>query len=195
MRYRLNKEGLWDYLTQWNAFLKRKVHLIACGGTALTLLDVKASTKDIDFMVPVLAEHSYLIKALKSLGYNRKGDHRWTKDGDPFVFDLFAGNKIHTTELLNSPLKPENHRQIKTYSYLYIGVLNDYDLITSKLFRGAPVDFDDCRLLVKAHRATIDLDLLEKHFREHAKYEIAETRVLQNLGIFLKELNQEKYHG
>ena len=67
MEYRLDKRKLLDVLAQWNRFLKRKVHLIACGGTALTLLDVKPSTKDVDFMVPNAAEYTYLIKMLKSL--------------------------------------------------------------------------------------------------------------------------------
>jgi hypothetical protein len=34
MEYRLNKQTLTELLGQWNAFLRRKVHLVACGGTA-----------------------------------------------------------------------------------------------------------------------------------------------------------------
>ncbi len=60
MEYRLNKQTLTDLLGQWNAFLRRKVHLVACGGTALTLMDIKPSTKDVDFMVPVETEYRYL---------------------------------------------------------------------------------------------------------------------------------------
>lgn len=71
MEYRLSKQGLWDYLSHWNVFLRRRVHLVACGGTALTLLDIKASTKDIDFMVPNPGEHAYLIKTLKAVGYEQ----------------------------------------------------------------------------------------------------------------------------
>jgi len=41
MDYRINKQTLLDVLAQWNGFLRRKIHLIACGGTALTLLDIK----------------------------------------------------------------------------------------------------------------------------------------------------------
>jgi peroxiredoxin family protein len=51
MEYRLNKQKLLDIMELWNRFLKRRVHLIACGGTAMTLLDVKASTKDVDRQV------------------------------------------------------------------------------------------------------------------------------------------------
>ena len=59
MEYRLNKKTLLEKLGEWNSFLRRKISLIACGGTALTLLDVKASTKDVDFIVPEEADYRY----------------------------------------------------------------------------------------------------------------------------------------
>ena len=59
MEYRIDKEGLLDALGAWNGFLKRRVHLVACGGTALTLLDIKASTKDIDLLVPETKDFSH----------------------------------------------------------------------------------------------------------------------------------------
>jgi len=61
----------------WDGFLKRRVHLIACGGTALTLLGIKASTKDIDLIVPVVAEYEYLIGILKQLGYKSATGWGW----------------------------------------------------------------------------------------------------------------------
>jgi len=69
MEYRIDKQGLLDRISAWDSFLKRKVHLIACGGTALTLLGVKDSTKDIDLLVPGEDEHDYLVNILKQLGY------------------------------------------------------------------------------------------------------------------------------
>ena len=62
MEYRLNRNELLDNLREWNRYLRRKVHLIACGGTAMTLLGVKPSTKDVDFMVPNIMEYEYLIR-------------------------------------------------------------------------------------------------------------------------------------
>jgi pantothenate kinase len=91
MEYRLNKEKLLEVLVQWNRFLKRKVHLIACGGTAMTLLDVKSSTKDVDFMVPNMAEYNYLIKDLKELDYEHVTASGWQRKGEIFRFDLFPG--------------------------------------------------------------------------------------------------------
>ena len=53
MEYRLTQKDLLQTLGAWNGFLNKKVHLIACGGTALTLLGVKESTKDVDLLIPV----------------------------------------------------------------------------------------------------------------------------------------------
>ena len=82
MEYRLNKQKLLEVLVQWNRFLKRRVHLIACGGTAMTLLDVKPSTKDVDFMVPNMAEYNYLIRMLKELDYEPVTASGWQRKGD-----------------------------------------------------------------------------------------------------------------
>jgi len=44
MDYRIDKQSLLDRIGAWDGFLRKKIHLIACGGTALTLLNIKAST-------------------------------------------------------------------------------------------------------------------------------------------------------
>ena len=61
MEYRLNRNQLLEIMEEWNRFLRRKVHLIACGGTAMTLLGVKSSTKDVDFMAPNISEYKYQV--------------------------------------------------------------------------------------------------------------------------------------
>ena len=67
MELRINKQKLFNNIGLWDGFLKRKVSLIACGGTALTLLDIKDSTKDIDLIIPKEDEYDYLIKGLESV--------------------------------------------------------------------------------------------------------------------------------
>ncbi|MBC8552022.1 MAG: hypothetical protein ISR96_05185 [Nitrospira sp.] len=192
---RIDKQTLLDELQQWNSFLKRKVHLIACGGTALTLLGIKPSTKDVDFMVPVEAEHKYLIKTIKKLGYEQKTASGWQRVGHVFRYDLFSGNKIHTTELLRSPLEEGQHILLKEFSHIYVGVLNEYDLITSKLFRGTNVDFDDCLMLVKAQKGTINIEHLQNHFREMAGYDISEDRIIKQLDHFLDLLRKNNLYA
>ena len=195
MEYRLNKQTLTDLLGQWNAFLRRKVHLIACGGTALTLMDIKLSTKDVDFIVPVESEYRYLIKTLKDLGYQQKTGSGWHKSGNLFVFDLFVGKRIHTTDLMASPLEKGNHTLFKEFSHLYIGILNPYDLIASKLFRGTAVDFEDCLMLMKSRKESIDIARVEQHVKELANYDISEKRIVGNLEYFINIVKREVIHG
>ena len=189
MDYRLNKERLLDALKQWTFFLKKPVHLIACGGTAMTLHGVKASTKDIDFMVPDEHEYRYLINMLKKVGYKQKSGSGWQNTKDIFQFDIFCGNRIHTTELLESPLIKGNHTPYKQLSNIYIGILNDYDLIVSKLMRGTEIDFQDCVMLFEAHIDYINPDRLADHFNEMLDYHpVGENRIRPNMEIFLEKL-------
>ena len=191
MEYRIDKTGLLDRLGIWNGFLKRKVHLIACGGTALTLLDVKSSTKDIDLIVPVTEECHYLIKTLKDLGYKSASGAGWARD-DGFIFDLFPGKRVHTTELLESPLDSGNNMPVKEFTRIYLGVLNYYDIIISKLFRGTSIDMEDCLMLIRAKTKEIGIEELTKRFNETASYDISEDRVLKNLEHFKKLINKER---
>ncbi|OIO72808.1 MAG: hypothetical protein AUJ85_09260 [Elusimicrobia bacterium CG1_02_37_114] len=192
MKYRIDKEGLFDIIRTWDSFLKKKVHLITCGGTALTLLGIKASTKDIDFIVPELSEYKYLLNILQQIGYKSKTGTGWARD-DNFIFDLFIGNRVHTTELLDSPLDKEKHILLKEFSYIYLGILNYYDLIISKLFRGTGADMEDCLSLMKSKAREIDLNFLIKRFRETASYDISEDKVNKNLDYFLEMLKKEGF--
>lgn len=191
MIYRLDKNQLLDIMEEWNRFLKRKIHLIACGGTAMTLLGVKPSTKDVDFMTPNIKEYEYLTKQLKALGYEAVTGSGWKRTGEIFQFDIFRGNSIHTTGLLASPLEKGRHTVFKEYSSLYIGILNEYDLISSKLMRGTRVDFEDCLSLAEARIAHINIDRLVEHFYEMVSYDIAEDRLKPHIQHFI-ELLREK---
>ena len=150
--YRIDTENLLKTLSIWNSYLQKKVHLIACGGTALTLLAIKESTKDVDLIVPEESEYEYLVKKLIDLGYIQVTPYGWKKD-DGFIFDLYPDNKIYTTDLLESPLKERNNLKYKEFSSIYLGILNYYDLIISKIFRCSSVDIQDCKALFKAKHA------------------------------------------
>lgn len=187
MNYRINKDKLYNTLAIWNSHLKTKVHMIACGGTALTFLEIKDSTKDIDLIIPRKTEYIYLIKILQDLGYKRITQYGWSS-GDLFTFDIFIGNNVYTTGLLQSPLDKDKHTVIKEFSSLYLGVLNDYDLIITKIFRGTSIDFEDCHALIKYRKGSIDLDTLEQRYRETASYDISEEKVIKNIIRFIEEI-------
>jgi hypothetical protein len=194
MSYRLNKSRLLEILQGWNRFMRRRVHLIACGGTAMTLAGIKLTTKDVDFMVPKEREHDYLVKQLKALDYKQVTGSGWKRTGEDFQFDLFRGKRIHTTELLDSPLRDGRHSILMEFSHLYIGILNDYDLIVSKLMRGTQVDFEDSLSLTETHRKEIDMDRLIRHFHEMISYDISEKRLKPNMDHFLTLLKEKNLY-
>jgi len=191
MEYGVDKQGLLDIIIAWDSFLKRKVHLIACGGTALTLLGIKASTKDIDLIVPNTGEYEYLIGILKQLGYKPAAGSGWSR-GDGFIFDLFRGKFVHTTELLETPLDKGNHILTKEFDRIYLGVLNYYDIIITKLFRASSIDIEDCLMLLKNKKSEIDIKYLEKRFKETASFDVSEDKLNKNLEYFLKTFKERQ---
>ncbi len=191
MEYRIDKQRLLDEIGGWDGFLRKRVRLIACGGTALTLLDIKASTKDVDLLIPDMGEYEHLIAVLKQLGYKPASGAGWGR-GSGFIFDLFRGKAVHTTELLESPLEKGNNISAKEFSRIYLGILNYYDIIISKVFRATDVDIGDCILLIKSKRKELDFRRLEKRFRETAAFDISEDRVNKNFDSFVKVIKKER---
>ncbi len=136
-----------------------------------------------------------MIKTLKQLGYQPTSGSGWQRHGEAFIFDLFRGKRVHTTELLESPMEKKNHVLIKELAHIYIGVLNPYDLIVSKLFRGTTVDVDDCLMLFKAKHKEIKMDLLRERYIETAKYDIAEDKLIKAWGHYEQVFKGEKSNG
>lgn len=191
-QYRIDKNTLLNILSIWDGHLRKKVHLIACGGTVLTLLNIKESTKDVDFLIPEEREHRYLVNILQDLGYENVSGAGWAA-GRGFIFDLYPGKKIFMTELLESPLKRGNNILFKEFAHIYLGILNYYDLIISKLFRYASVDVDDCLALFKAKNKEMDMKKLKNRFYETSSYDISDERNKKNFEIFLRHLKKEGF--
>jgi len=191
MEYRLKSDDLIKTLHQWGRFIKKDLHLIACGGTALTLLGLKESTKDVDFMVPDLEEYKYLAKVLNEIGYKASG-FSWRQENDLFIWDIFPGKRIHTTELLESPLQEGHNIFYKKIGKVYIGILNYYDLICSKLIRGKTVDYEDCGVLMNAKSKEIDIEKLKRHYQELISYDVSEDLIKENVERLLEKLEKDK---
>jgi hypothetical protein len=172
MNHRIDTSTLMNRLAAWDSFLKRRVRLIACGGTALTLLNIKPSTKDADFIIPDEREHNYLVNILGELGYVQVTGTGWAREND-IIFDFYRGLYVYTTGLLDSPLERDRHILFKEYTQIYVGILNYYDLLITKLFRGIQSDMEDSVALLRAKQNEINMTTFEKRFRETAKYDIS----------------------
>jgi hypothetical protein len=194
MEYRMKAGELTRTLKTWDELIpgRGKIHLIACGGTALTLMGYKESTKDVDFLVPRTEEYRRLLDFLKKAGYRQVTQWGWKREMETIVFDLYLGKRIYTTELLTSPLSRQGHRKWNEWKKIYVGVLNPLDLIISKMFRGTEVDIQDSLALL-AHEK-IDLGKFKKRYQATAQYETGEAKVLRNMDILLKRWQKEADH-
>ena len=183
-RYSLSDQDLLNTLDNWDRLMNFRVRLIACGGTALTLLKIKDSTKDIDFTVPAPKEYDRLMKFLRDLGYEEKGGGLAHDDDPNFIYQFWCGNKVFTTDLLDSPLEPGKHILIKRWSHIYLAALNLTDLIITKMFRGTPVDRDDCIGAFSTEQVNAD-ELLQR-YSEAARYDLNPEKMMRNF-VYLAE--------
>ncbi len=188
--YRTDRQRLESILESWAQFVKSRVRLVACGGTALTLLNLKESTKDIDFIVPVEDEYRKLIGVLQSIGYRQVTGYGWGHPQDNLIFDLYYGNRIFTTELIESPLLKGNSTKWGTFKKLEVYVLNPYDLIISKMFRGDATDVEDSLALIKSGPVPVNLEKLFRRYKETAAYEVQEEKVIKNFGFLVDTLKE-----
>jgi len=77
-------------------------------------------------------------------------------------------------------------------SHVYVGILNHYDLMISKLFRGDSVDIDDCKALIRQKNSEIDIDIFKKRFLESAKYDNNEEKQKKTLEYFLSSIKEDE---
>ena len=188
-KYRITGRELIQTIDNWEHLINFKVNLIGCGGTALTLLEIKESTKDIDFIVPVGKEYERLMKFLRSLGYEEKGGGLAHPDDPLFLYQFWVGNRVFTTDLLDSPLDPGKNIPIKKWGHIYLGALNLQDLIITKMFRGMQVDVDDCVAVFAT--SELDPEELLKRYAEAAKYDLNPEKMIQNFIVFAEALSEK----
>lgn len=184
--YRLTGDKLLQTIDNWDRLLNFRVRLIACGGTALTLLNIKDSTKDIDFVVPVVAEYERLMKFLEAVGYREKAGGLEHPADPLFLYQFSYGSRVFTTDLLNSPLETGKHILIKELRHIYLGALNLIDLIITKMFRGTGVDVDDCLAVFETGR--VDADELLERYAEASSFDLNPDKMMQNFIVFVDRL-------
>ena len=128
-----DKTALFDFLEALDEDLPQKITLVAVGGTAMTLLDLKGSTIDIDFTVPS-CDIEYFEQVLKSNPPGYKVD-RWT-DGTVFCQTL-------PSDYLEKSIK------IREYSHITLRALQPVDIIVTKIGRLNDRDLKDIETCIK----------------------------------------------
>jgi hypothetical protein len=128
-----DKNALFDFLSVLNEDLNKKITLVAAGGTAMTLLDLRPSTIDIDFTIPGCDRLDFE-QALKSNPPGYRVD-RWT-DGCIFCQTL-------PKDYLEKSIR------IKEFSHIVLRALQPVDIIVTKIGRLNARDLQDIEACIK----------------------------------------------
>ena len=135
----LDKKRLMDFLRAVGEKLDGEVEVTAVGGTAMTLLGIKASTLDIDFNADS-ESHKAFKKALAGLQHG-------------YRIDLYSGGLIFSQQLPEDyvskrlPVKA-GFKRLKLYA------LHPLDIVATKIGRLNERDIEDIGDCIRAYRLT-----------------------------------------
>ena len=133
----LDKSQLLELLKRFDGELERKITLVAAGGTALTLLDAKPSTLDIDFTAPS-ADILEFERAEKAVPHGYKIDKY--KDGAVFT-QILPDNYLRKSRRVRTKLKNINLR-----------ALHPVDIVATKIGRLDERDKEDIETCINKFR-------------------------------------------
>lgn len=143
----ITKQDLLSWLGEVDRRLEKEMTIIAVGGTAMTLLNLKESTKDVDFCVDSkdFAEFKTTVKS------------------DLFVVDIFQNGFIFALQLPGDYREKAIHYKQK-FQHLNLKILILEDIILTKTSRLNTRDIEDIKSL--ANTGKIDLNILKERFKE-----------------------------
>lgn len=131
----INSEDLFGYLKKLDKKLKWRIRMIAVGGTAMVLENLKDSTMDIDFCVETERDYNMLMKAKSSI----KSD---------FKMDLWHSGYIFSLQLPDDYIT--RARAIKmNFKSIILKVLSPLDIIITKTSRLSQRDIEDIEAVIK----------------------------------------------
>ena len=140
--------------------------------------------------MPVHKEYDRLMKFLGDLGYEEKRGGLAHDDDPNFVYQFWRGNKVYTTDLLNSPLEQGKHIPIKRWSNIYLAALNLTDLIITKMFRGTSLDRDDC--IAAFATGEVNAEKLLERYSETARYDLNPEKMMKNFVYLAEGLREQE---
>ena len=159
----LDKSVLLDFLTVLDEEISGKITIVAVGGTAMTLLDLKPSTIDVDFTIPS-KDKPILDKALAKVPHGFKIDV-WS---DGLVF-----SQILPTDYL------EKSVEIAHFQHVLLRALQPIDIVVTKIGRLDDRDVQDIEACIKR------FDISRKQIEERA----ATVHYVGNEEIYRNNLN------
>ncbi len=135
---KVSKERLLSVLDPFDKQLHSRILLIAVGGTAMTLLGIKASTKDIDFNIPGKTDFDEFNKLYRKIA--------------PGVTIDYYGSNMVFSEALPKDYIAKASDYKSNFKNIALKVLDPIDIVCSKISRGSDADIEDIRDCIKIYK-------------------------------------------
>jgi len=165
----LDKSRLLDFLKVLDNEMSRKITVVAVGGTAMTLLDLKPSTRDIDFTAPE-KDYDEFQRVLQSVPHG-------------FEVQGWSDGTVFSQTLPDDYL--EKSKPIANFKHIHLRALHPVDIVATKIGRLDQRDLQDIEICVKKFK------LSKTQIEERAKqvqYVGREENYENNLRYVLNEL-------
>lgn len=129
---------LMDFLTTIDRYMTSKMDIVMVGGTALTLLGKKESTKDIDICFGTEKDMGNFVKVAERLGYSMKQNRL---AGHGLLIDMYCRGYIFCVQLPDD--YAEKAVEIRRLEKIGISALSPEDIIITKTARLDERDLED----------------------------------------------------
>ncbi|NHJ33758.1 MAG: hypothetical protein FK732_12940 [Asgard group archaeon] len=164
----LDKTILYDFLDTLDDELSRTFIVVAVGGTAMTLLNLKPSTIDIDFMVSS-SDYSEFQKALTNLSHG-------------FKVDVYVDGMVFSQDLPDDYL--EKSIPIVDFDHIYLRALHPIDVVVTKIGRLNERDLQDIEVCIQ--KFNFQKEQIEKRANQ-VQYVGLEENYIHNLRFILEK--------
>jgi len=173
----LDKTQLVDFLGVVEKELSRQITLVAVGGTAMTLLDLKPSTIDIDFTGPGGAIADFK-EALKNISHG-------------FKIDLYKDGVVFSQILPGDYL--EKSIRIRQIGRIELRSLQPLDIVVTKIGRLDDRDMQDIEACIRGHRLNKKTILSRAKQVEYVGREANyKANLRQVIGTFFRDKNSPR---
>jgi hypothetical protein len=142
----VESKRLIEIILEFDRYLPRNIIVIAIGGTAITLLGKKESTKDIDLCFETEKDKESFIKIAERLGYGHKSGKL---TGHGTMIDVYAQGYIFCVQLPDDYI--QQSKEIKSLNKIKLFSLNPIDLVITKTARLNERDLEDIGTIFESY--------------------------------------------
>lgn len=179
------REQLMDLIEKLGKFSGMPIDIYAVGGTALTLLGLKDSTRDVDLNIGSEKGYEEVKRIFAALNFERISENGWGSDAG-FRIDLFKEGYIFSTQLSDDYKKIS--KEIRNFGKIRLLAISPYDIIITKLARMDGRDSDDIRTIFE--KGSIDVIKLAGRFIETMENSLS-SEARGNMLLLLKHRLKE----